>query len=59
MVKINTKEFHKGNIYKITKDWTGGSYFVLRSKSMATGGRPLIAIGYKDNAQKVLSFIVT
>ena len=26
---------------------------------MVTGGRPLISIGYKYNARKVLSFIVT
>ena len=26
---------------------------------MVPGGRPLIAIGYKYNARKVLSFIVT
>ena len=26
---------------------------------MVPGGRPLIAIGYKYNAQKVISFIVT
>ena len=30
-----------------------------RGKPMVPGGRPLIDIGYKYNARKVLSFIVT
>ena len=59
MVKTNTKGFCKDTIEKLTKDWPGGSYLVLRSKPMVPGGRPLISIGYKYNAQKVLSFIVT
>ena len=32
---------------------------MLRSKPMVPRYRPLIAIGYKYNARKVLSFIVT
>ena len=59
MVKTNTKGFCKEIIEKLTKNWPGGSYLVLRSKPMVPGGRPLIAIGYKYNARKVLSFIVT
>ena len=57
--KTNTKGFCKETIEKLTKNWPRGSYLVLRSKPMVPGGRPLIAIGYKYNAQKVLSFIVT
>ena len=59
MVKKNTKGFCKKTIENLTKDWSGGSYPVLRSKPMVPVDRPLIAIGYKSNAQKVLSFIVT
>ena len=59
MVKTNTKGFCKETIEKLTKYWPGGSYLVLRSKPMVPGDRPLIAIGYKYNARKVLSFIVT
>ena len=59
MVKTNTKVFSKDTIEKLTKNWPGGSYLVLRSKPMVPGGRPLIAIGYKHNARKVLYFIVT
>ena len=59
MVKTNTKVFCKDIIEKLTKDLPGGSYLVLRSKPMVPGGRPLVAIGYKYNARKVLSFIVT
>ena len=47
MVKTNTKGFCKETIDKLTKDWPGGSYLVLRSKPMVPGGRSLIAIGYK------------
>ena len=32
---------------------------MLRSKPIVPGDRPLIAIGYKYNARKVLSLIVT
>ena len=59
MAKTNTKGFCKETIEKLTKDWPGGSYLVLRSKPMIPGGRPLIAIGYKYNARKVIYFIVT
>ena len=34
MVKTNTKGFCKETIGKLTKDWPGGSYLVLRSKPM-------------------------
>ena len=59
MVKTNTKEFCKEKIEKLTKDWPGGSYLMLRSKPMVPGERPRISIGYKYNARKVLYFIVT
>ena len=59
MVKTNTKGFCKEAIDNLTNAWPGGSYLVLRSKPMVLGDRPLIAIGYKYNARKVLSFIVT
>ena len=41
MVKTNTKGFLKETIEKLTKDWPGGSYLVLRSKPMVPGGQPL------------------
>ena len=34
MVKKNTKRFCKETIEKLTNDWPGGSYFVLRSNHM-------------------------
>ena len=58
VLRKNTKGFCKETIEKLTKDWPGGSYFVLRSKPMVPGVRPLIIIGYKYNTRKVLSFIV-
>ena len=59
MVKTNAKGFYKETIEKLTKDWPGGYYLVLRSKSMLPGGRLLIAIDYKYNTLKVIYFIVT
>ena len=59
MVKTNTKLFFKETIDNIKKDWTEVSYLVLMSKPMVSGGRPLIAIGYKYNTRKVLSSIAT
>ena len=47
MVKTNIKGFCRATIEGLTKDWTGGSYIVLRSKPMVTGKRPILAIGYK------------
>ena len=58
MVKKNTKGFCKETIENLTKDWPGGSYLMLRIKPMVPGGRTLIAIGYKYNTWKVLSFII-
>ena len=58
MFKTNTKGLCNGTIYNITKDWPGGYYLVLSSKHMVPGGRPIIAMGYNYNAQKVLYFIV-
>ena len=41
------------------KDWPDGSDIVLRSKPMIPGKRPLLAIRYKYNSRKVLSFVAT
>ena len=59
MLKTNNKGLCKETIEKLTKDWPGGSYLVLRSKPMVPGYKPLISIGYKYNARKVLPFIFT
>ena len=45
MVKKNTKGFCKDTIENLAMDCPGGSYLVLRSKSMVPGDRPLSAIG--------------
>ena len=34
MVKTNTKVFCKETIEKLTKDWPGGSYLLLKSNPM-------------------------
>ena len=59
MFKTNAKCFCKGTIKALEKDWPVGSYLVLKIKSTVPGNRPLIAIGYKYNVSKVLSFIAT
>ena len=45
MMKKNTKGFCKETIEKLTNDWPGGFYLMLRSKHMVPGDRSLIAIG--------------
>ena len=42
MVKTNTEVLYKENIEKLTKDWLGGSYLVLRRKPMVHEVRPMI-----------------
>ena len=39
MVKTNIKRFCKNNIEKLTKDWHGDFYLMLRSKHMVTGNK--------------------
>ena len=59
MVKTNTKLFFKDTIEGLTNNRPGGSYIVLRSNPMVPGERPVLAIGYKYNSQKVVSFFAT
>ena len=54
MVKNNTKVFCKFVIEGLEKDWPRVFYIVVRSKTMVTGKRQLLDIGYKYNYQKVL-----
>ena len=49
MIKTNTNVLYKDTIEKLTNNCPGGSYLILRSKTMVTGGRPLISIRYKYN----------
>ena len=39
------------------KDWTGGSRLLLKILYMIPEDRPLVAIGYRYDTQKFLSFI--
>ena len=56
--KTNTNVFYKDTTKKLAMYWTGGSYLMLRIKPRAPRGRSIIAIWYKYNARKDLSFIV-
>ena len=47
------------SLEKLTKDWLGGSYLVLKSTPIFPDESPLLAIGYKYNSRKVLGFIAT
>ena len=59
MVKTNTKGFCRDTIEKLTEDWLGGYYLVLRIKSLVPGGMLQFTIDYKYTMIKVLYFIVT
>ena len=58
-VKMSHKGFCLATLEKLTKDWSGGSYLVLKSTPRFPGEIPLLAIGYKYNYRKVLGFIAT
>ena len=54
MVKTNTKGFCKETIENLTKDWTGGSYLVFRSKPMVPVDRTLITYRYLQGSKNRL-----
>lgn len=56
-VKTSHALFPKEQLEKQLKDWPGGTHLVLEGNS--PNGNALLAIGYKYNASKVLSFIAT
>ena len=55
------KAIHKGfclsTLEKLMKYWPGGSYLAMKITPRVSGGRPLMAIGYKYNSVIVLGFI--
>ena len=57
--RTSHKGFCLATLEKLTKDWPGGSYLVLKSTPRFLGEIPLLAIGYKYNSRKVLGFIAT
>ena len=46
-VKTSHKGFCLNTLEKPMKDWTGGSYLVMKSTPRFPYGRPLLYIGYK------------
>ena len=59
MVKINKRVFFKDIFENLTKYWPGRSDLMLMIKPMLPGERPLIAIGYKQEAHNFLKLICT
>ena len=57
---VNTghKGFFLATLEKLTKDWTGGSYLIMKITTRVPGDRPLLAIGYKCNYRKVLNQVI-
>ena len=53
------KDFCLATLENLTKYWPGGSYLVMESTTRFTGGRPLLATGYKYNSRKILRSIDT
>ena len=58
-VKNIEKGFCLDTLEKLMKYQPVGSYLVMKSTPKFPDGRPLMAIGYKHNSRKVLSFIAT
>ena len=59
LVKMIHKGFCLSTLEKLIKDWTGGSYLVMKSTPTAHVGRPLLDVGYRYNSRKVLGYIAT
>ena len=57
-VKSNSGWFPRKQIESKMKDWPGGSYLVLECKT-PENGVDLVAIGYKYNSRRVLTFVMT
>ena len=57
------KTIHKGfclnTLEKLTNDWLGGSYLVMKITPRFPGGIPLLDIGYKYNYRNILGLIST
>ena len=58
-MKTSHKVFCLATSEKLVKDWSVGSYFVLKINTIFTGDIQLVAIGYKYNYSKILEFIAT
>ena len=59
LVNTSHKGFCLSTLEKLTKEWPGGTYLVMKSIPRVPGDRPLTAIGYKYNSRKFLRFIST
>ena len=55
-VKTNKAGFPMSTLENKMKEWPGGTYLVLETVGEVT---PLVAIGYKYNSRKCLSFVTT
>ena len=51
-VKTSHKGFCLNRLEKLMKDWTGGSYLVMKSTPRFPGGRPLLDVGYNYNSRR-------
>ena len=58
---VNTTHigFLLDTLEKFMKDWTLGSYLVMKITPRVTSGIPRMIIGYKYNSRKVLGFVAT
>ena len=58
-MKTSHKSFCLATLEKLMKYSPEGTYLVIKSTPIVTGGRPLLIIRYKYNSRKVLGFIAT
>ena len=56
-VKTSTSLFMKDELEHLMKDWTSGTHIIMQGVS--SNNNSLLAIGYKYNTKKVLSFVAT
>jgi hypothetical protein len=56
-IKTNHKNFPRAALEARMAGWSGGTWLVLEGTT--SSGTPLLAIGYKYNSRKVLTFVAT
>ena len=58
-VKTIHNSFCQATLERLTRDWPGGSYLVMKITPRVPGEKTHLTIGYKYNLRKVQSFIAT
>ena len=56
-VKMRHKGFYLATFKRLMKEWSGGSYLVMKIIPIIPGDIPIFSIRYRYNSRKVLIFV--